>query len=204
MTIVAAFAAVSMNAQDFYVGGQLGFTSTTNTSEVSTGGSTVSNDLKNSQFIIGPEFGIKLGDNMAVGVALSYGHGSKEANINTEYKTNNFEIKPYFRYSFLQWDKLSLFADAQVGVSSGKITTEVSTGGTTTSTDEKTSGFSFAIVPGISYQVSDEINFVAKLGNGVGYWQEKYEPNSSTTYTDKTFGLNLNSLELMFGLYFNF
>ena len=204
MTVVAAIAAVSVNAQDFYVGGQLGFTSTTNTTEVSAAGATVSNDLKRSAFTFGPEFGIKLDDKMAVGVALTYGHTNRETGANTEVTGNNFEIKPYFRYAFLQWDKLSLFADAQIGVSTGKSTTDTTVGGVTTSTDVKESGFSFAIVPGISYQLTDQINFVAKLGNGLGYWQTKNEPNNTTTIKDKTFGLNLNSLGLVFGMYYNF
>lgn len=204
MTMVAACAALTMNAQ-IYVGGGLNFNNTTVTREFTAAGVTTSTDDKTTSFGIAPEVGFKLADNMAVGVAVGFDFSNNEPSATTKVKSNNFSIAPYFRYTALTWGNLSLFADAQVTVSTGKTTNEVTTGGVTVSSDDKTNGFSVAVVPGISYQANEKINFVAKLGRGIGYFQTKSEPaGGATTTTDKDFGLNLKTLGLSFGMYYNF
>ena len=203
MTMVAACAALTMNAQ-MYVGGSLNFNANTKTTEATAAGVTVSSDDKTTSFGIAPEVGFKLADNMAVGVAVGFDFSNNEPNSTTTVKNTNFNIAPYFRYTALTWGNLSLFADAQVTVSTGKKTTELTTTTGKVSSDDKTSGFSVAVVPGISYQLNDQINFVAKLGSGLGYFQTKEEPAAGPTVTDKNFGLDLNTLGLSFGMYYNF
>lgn len=212
MTLAAVAVAATMNAQ-LYVGGTLGFTSTTNKTEGTFNGVTQSNELTTTNFDFGPEVGYKLNDKMAVGLALTVGFANQETgkNPDTKRKTTNFAIKPYFRYTFVQFGKVGLFADGQIGIESGKISNEVNNNGTTTTTDVKTSGFSIAIVPGVSYQASDKISVVAKLGNGLGFWNTKTTtptPMGAQTIdvdnTTNTFGLNLNSLNLAVSLYYNF
>ena len=204
MTMVAACAALTMNAQ-MYVGGSLNFNSNTTTTETTVAGVTASSDNKTTSFGIAPEVGFKLADNMAVGVAVGFNMSNNEPSATTKVKTNNFSIAPYFRYTALSWGNLSLFADAKVTVSTGKTTNEVTTAGVTVSSDDKVNSFSVAIVPGISYQLNDQINFVATLGNGLGYFQTKTEPaGGARTITDKNFGLDLNTLGLSFGMYYNF
>ncbi len=202
MTIAAAFVATAMNAQ-FYVGGSLGFNSGKTTNEVSVAGTTTSTDSKATTFTIAPEVGMMLSDNMAIGVSLGFGTGKTEPTSSTTIKSNEFEIAPYFRYIFAKWGDVSLFADAQFAVATGKDKTEVTSGGTTTSTEIKNNGLSFSVAPGISYQASEKVNFVAKLGNGLGYWHQKSEAGSTTVKTN-TFGFNANTLELSFGMYYNF
>ena len=225
--MVAVCAALTMNAQ-MYVGGSLGFNSNTVSTDptVETIGTavvtTTTSDAKETTFKFAPEFGFKLADNMAVGVVLGFDMSNREPSYNTvttivggaattvapksttKVKGNNFSIAPYFRYTALTWGNLSLFADAQVTVATGKTTNEVTTGGVKVSADDKVNSFSVAVVPGISYQLNDQINFVAKLGNGLGYFQKKTEPAGDAAYTEKNIGLDLNSLGLSFGMYYNF
>jgi len=212
MTLAAVAVAATMNAQ-LYVGGTLGFTSTNNKTECTVNGVTQSTELTTTNFDFGPEVGYKLNDKMAVGLALTFGYTSQETakNPDTKDKTTNFAIKPYFRYTFVQFGKVGLFADGQIGIETGKTTREVNTNGATTSTDIKTSGFSIAIVPGVSYQASDKISVVAKLGNGLGFWNTKTTTPTNLggqtvdiDRTANTFGLNLNSLNLAVSLYYNF
>ncbi len=202
MTIAAAFVATTMSAQ-FYVGGSLGFNSGKTTNEVSVAGTTTSTDNKVTNFTIAPEVGMMLSDNMAIGVSLGFTNSKNEPTSSTTIKSNEFEIAPYFRYIFAKWGNVSLFADAQFAVATGKDKTETTSGSTTTSTEVKNNGYSFSVAPGISYQASEKVNFVAKLGDGLGYWHTKSEVGNSTAKAN-VFGINANTLGLSFGMYYNF
>lgn len=201
MTLVAAFVSVSMSAQ-YYVGGGVGFRTGTTTNEVTTAGIKTSTDLKSNGFSIVPEIGMKLDNKMAIGVALAYANSKSEYNPTTTYKVNEFEIAPYFRYTLATWGNLSLFTDAQFRVLTGKETIET-TGAADVET--KVNEWGLFIIPGISYQLNDKFNFVAKLGSGLGYANTKRE-NESTNVVRKTsdLGLSANSLGLTFGMYYNF
>ena len=201
MTLAAAFVAVNMSAQ-YYVGGGVGFRTGTTTNEVTAAGIKTSTDLKNNGFSIVPEIGMELDDKMAIGVALGYANSKSESTATITYKTNEFEIAPYFRYTLASWGNLSLFTDAQLRVLTGKETTET-TGAADVET--KVNEWGLFIVPGISYQLNDKFNFVAKLGSGLGYANTKRE-NESTNVVRKTstLGLSANSLGLTFGMYYNF
>ena len=201
MTLVAAFVSVSMSAQ-YYVGGGVGFRTGTTTNEVTTAGIKTSTDLKSNGFSIVPEIGMKLDNKMAIGVELGYANSKSEYNPTTTYKVNEFEIAPYFRYTLATWGNLSLFTDAQFRVLTGKETIET-TGAADVET--KVNEWGLFIIPGISYQLNDKFNFVAKLGSGLGYANTKRE-NESTNVVRKTsdLGLSANSLGLTFGMYYNF
>jgi hypothetical protein len=214
MTIAAVAFATTMNAQ-VYLGGSLGLQGGTTTKDYVLGNATVSQDVKTFTFEILPEIGYKINDKMAIGTVIGIDF-NKQTTPHETYddvvKGFYFNFKPYFRYTFVQWDKVSLFADAQVGMRFGKDTHESSASGVTVSYDEKYTQFSFAIVPGIAYQASEKVSVVAKLGNGLGYWHEKTStPRTSSngvsyddqTYTN-TYGLNLKTLGLTVGVYYNF
>ena len=206
MTLAAVAVAATVNAQ-MYVGGTLGFDTQNNKTEVSVNGATTTVELGTTTFSILPEFGYKIDEQMAIGVAFGYSYTSAETgkNPDTKNKTSRFEFNPYFRYTFLQMGSFSVFADAQVGFYTGKTTNESSVAGAVVSVEyPKVNGFSFAIRPGVAYQANDALTFVAKLGNGLGYWYDKVEISNTTTNTNSKFGLNLNTLGLQFGMYYNF
>ena len=234
MTLAAVAVAATMNAQ-LYVGGGLGFTSQNDKTErpiavtpTTTGTRTVEITTTSIEFL--PEVGYKLNDKMAVGAEFGISFAKKEypeyAAVNawgmgTLAKGEKFELsgteiafKPYFRYFLVNWDKVSLFVDGQVGITSGKYTGDYTdVNGATQSRDIKTTGFSIAVKPGIAFQASKKSSLVAKLGNGFGYFQDKTTTpvanpvGPGTVDMDETtskFGLNLNSLGLQFGAYYNF
>ena len=203
MTLAAAFVAVNMSAQ-YYVGGGVGFRTGTTTNEATAAGVTLSTDAKNSMFTIVPEIGMKLDDKMAIGVTVGYAttKSESETNPNVTSKLNEFQIAPYFRYTLASWGNLSLFTDAQLEVVTGKQTTETKGAA---DVDVKVNEWGLFIVPGISYQLNDKFNFVAKLGSGLGYANTKRE-NESTNAVRKTstFGFSASSMSLSFGMYYNF
>ena len=89
--MVAAFAALSMNAQnDMYVGGSLGFSTT------SYDGNNMGNTFK-----ILPEVGMKLDENWGIGVVVGYSNTkrTKEATGTVDLNSNAFTIAPYVRYT---------------------------------------------------------------------------------------------------------
>lgn len=215
MSVVALAVATTMNAQ-VYVGGSLGFSSSNDKTEASVNNVTVTEETKTTSFEILPEIGYKLNDNMAVGTVIGLTYSNidypTEENISHSLKGTYFNFKPYFRYYFAQWDKVSLFADAQIGFVTGKATEERSGNGVTVSSDVKSTEYSFAVVPGIAYQPTEKISIVAKLGKGLGYWHTKdttpTDNGNGGTYDvdviNNEFGLNLKSLGLTVGVYYNF
>ena len=178
MTMVAAFAAVSMNAQ-VYVGGSLGFASYDDSNKSHTA-------LK-----IMPEVGFNLDEDMAVGVALGYTQGSNAlawslTNPNEDLKT--FSIAPYLRYTFVKLGSVSLFADGRFEYA------HIDNDGA------KANGFGLGIVPGLSVNLNDKLSFVSHFGF-LGYQQAKADVDGAKAQS--TFGLDLDNA-LSFGLYYNF
>ena len=234
MTIAAVAFATTMNAQLYLGGsfGISGGTNTTD--KIEDGGNVVSRDVKKFSLEVLPEIGYKINDNMAVGAEIGvdftkettpnyYYVGTGYLQYDTTVKGTYFNFNPYFRYIFVTWDKVSLFCDAQVGLRFGKGSTETPYYDPTTGAhlgnqtrDVKYSSYSFAIVPGIAYQASEKISVVAKLGKGLGYWHEKTTTPDQYTLPvvgtvqydredfDNTFGLNLKTLGLTVGVYYNF
>lgn len=173
MTIVAAVAAVSVNAQ-VYVGGGLGFTSTSHDGESVT------------NFAIIPEVGYTLDENMALGLAFGY---AETGNDNSKVKT--LAVNPYLRYNVLKFGRANLFLD---GGFAFKNTDSKSAG-------YKTNEFAIGIKPGLSVSLNEKLSFVSHLGF-VGY--ETSKPDYDGAKSTNTFGLDLNSLNLTFGMYYNF
>lgn len=205
LSALVAVAAINANAQ-FYLGGSLGFTSTKNAVEYNYEGNKTKFDATNTNFNIAPEIGYKFDDKMAVGLSIGFTTG-KEGDIedkDASLKANAFTIQPYFRYTFVKWNKVSLFADVELGLAFGKVTNEYIEESVTYSSDTKVNDFHIAIVPGVAYQASDAISVVAKLGNGLGYWSSTIKPNDNIKQTASEFGLDVNTLGLTIGVYYNF
>ena len=176
MTIAAAFAAVIMNAQ-IYAGGGIGFKSVSYDGE------------SKSEFSIAPEVGYTLDENSAIGITLGY----------TSYQNDDkaLSVAPYYRYNFAKFGNVSLFAD---GTLSFRQYTEKD-GNLAENKDLKTNTFGLGVKPGISVALNDKLSFVTHCGF-IGYTNEKTDVDGAKATS--TFGLNLNSLNLNFGLYYNF
>ena len=205
LAIVALFTCItlSMNAQ-VYVGGSLGFTS----SKQSAGG----HDEDGSSFKFMPEIGYQLDPTLSIGVQVGYSHGYAafgsltvtdfKAAMNTAISTyvdisedntklNSFTFAPYVRYNVLDFGKANLFIEGSVGY------TNIKSEG---KNDTKIDALEIALRPGISFQLSDRISALAKLGS-FGYMEAK-EKESDMKIT--RFGLDADTYNLMLGINFLF
>ncbi|MBR1394528.1 MAG: outer membrane beta-barrel protein [Prevotella sp.] len=187
MTMAAALMAVSMNAQNMYVGGSLGFTTT------SYDGKTTNSTLK---FI--PEFGVSFNNLMGVGMEIGYSSSTKEA---TEPKLTNstFTFAPYFRLTPLHWGKVSVFADGKFALS---MNNNEQAGPNDNAVDNKTNTFGIYVQPGFAYNLNDKFTLVSKFGNLLGYRSSK--PDADGAKATNTFSFMDLSNNVQFGFYYNF
>lgn len=191
-------ATVAASAQ-VYIGGGINF-GTHKDSYVDVNGAKAP-DAETS-FGISPEVGYKLNDKWAVGIALGYDH-SKQG----DDKNNKFSIMPYARYTFVKWNRVGLFADAQFKFYSTKYTTKDITGYNETTgepiygdVDDKTTGWNIGIRPGISVGLTDKLTFITKVG-WLGYGSEK--PDGENMKASSDFGLNVDLTNVQFSLLFD-
>lgn len=168
IAVVAAFIGFSANAQ-LYVGGNIGLTSNA--------------DAKTTSFSLLPEVGYSLDDNMSFGAVVGFTSYAKKDN----YTDTNFILQPYFRYTFLELGPVKVFADAQLQLDfwNNKIYLTDNTTNTTSGTN-----FGIGIAPGIAIPVSDNLSFVAHLGQ-FGYY-------------NNTLMLGLNANNVLCGVYYSF
>ena len=188
MTLAAIAVAATMNAQ-VYVGGSLGFSYDKQ------------DEAKNTDWTVMPEIGYNLDDKSSVGIVLGFGitNNTNEMlgnaasafgkGVKTDKSAIQFGVMPYYRYKFLQFDKVDIFMDAQVGYVYTKL-------------DEwNNSTFTVGVRPGVAFNASDKVSFVAKLGKGL-FFESSKDKNVDAV---SKFGLNANTLAaLEIGMYYNF
>lgn len=195
MTLAAVAVAATMNAQ-MYIGGTFNLGFENKLTDVD------GNDATGMAFQIKPEIGFGLDEKSSVGFVIGFGmtNNTNEkmlegaaALIGKDVKTDKtaiqFEIAPYYRYKFLQFDKIDIFVDAQVGF----IYTKLDEWNNTT--------FNIGVRPGVAYNVNDKFSFVAKFGQGLFFQSSKDKDSDAKS----KFGLNANTLApLEIGAYYNF
>ena len=198
MTLAAVAVAATMNAQ-VYLGGALGLGFENKLMKEDGSG-----DATGMVFAIKPEIGYNLNEKSAVGIVLGFGVTNNsnemisrgdsfaelvEGNTKTDKSAIQFEVAPYFRYKFLQFEKVDLFIDAQVGFTYTKLDNWNNT------------TFGIGVRPGIAYTPTEKISLVAKLGNGLFFQSSKNKGQDARS----KFGLEGNTLgALEFGMYYNF
>lgn len=140
LVIALVFMALTAKAQ-LYVGGAIGFTSA------------------GPAFVLSPELGYDINDNMAVGGALGFEFGNG---------VFEFDIAPYFRYYFADWGDVRFFADAQFEFA------VVNVNGAGTGTR-----WGVGIRPGIAFPVNDRFSLVAHVMQ-IGYYNNAFAFNFNT------------------------
>ena len=190
MTLAAVCVAATMNAQG-YIGGSLGLDFQNKLIDKD------GKDATGMFFQIKPELGYNLDDKSSVGIVLGFGVTNKitvnGANPFAGHKTDKsaiqFQVAPYYRYKFLQFDKVDLFIDAMVALQYTKM-------------DEwNNTTFGVGVRPGVAFNANDKISFVAKLGDGLFFESSKDKDSDAVSH----FGLNANTLAaLEIGMYYNF
>ena len=173
--MVAAFAAINMNAQ-FYAGGSVAFEAWSSQK--------LAGDKSETVFKIMPEVGYNLTDEWAIGATVGY-QSDKFHGVNS-ISESAFSIAPYARYTFAKLGKVNLFVDGGLAFTSASKSdwTELAIG----------------LAPGLAVNVTDNLSFVSHIGF-IGY--DQLNPDGDDNNITK-FGLNLDSSNITFGLYYNF
>ena len=129
LTIMFAAFAFAANAQ-FVIGGQIGFNTNGGNDWYSNTAGNTTTDYQlpinvHTNFTIAPKFGYNLNEQMHVGVVLGFTtrvtkdyedfltfyRTNKDFQGWYKYTTNSFFFAPYFRYTFLTFNRLSCFAE---------------------------------------------------------------------------------------------
>ena len=175
MTMVAAFAAVSMNAQ-VYIGGSVAFEAWSSQK--------LAGDKSETVFKIMPEIGYNLNDEWAIGTVIGY-QNDKFNGVNG-VSESAFTIAPYARYTFSKLGKVNLFVDGGVGFTSASKAdwTELEVG----------------FKPGLAVNLTDNLSFVSHIGF-IGY--DLLNPDGDDNNISM-FGLSLDATDITFGLYYSF
>ncbi|NPD91333.1 porin family protein [Xylanibacter muris] len=193
LMLMIAFMAVTFSASaQVYIGGGIGFNSYKpyhhEKADV---------DTKTTINLV-PEIGYKLDDNMSIGLMLGYGH-SKEGDL----KNDVFAIEPYIRYTFVKWNKVSLFGEASFGYAHLKETKTYNDEdtGKEYSESEKASEWGIGVRPGIAIDLTDKLTLLTRVGY-LGY--TSYKPDGDNIKASSEFDFNLNGENLKFSLIYNF
>lgn len=175
MTLIAAFAAMSMNAQ-VYVGGSFAFEAWSSQK--------LAGDKSETVFKLMPEIGYNLNNEWAIGTVIGY--QSDKFNGVNGVSESAFSIAPYARYTFTKLGKVNLFVDGGISFTSASKAdwTELAIG----------------FEPGLAINLTDNLSFVSHIGF-IGY--DLLNPDGDDNNISK-FGLSLDGTDISFGLYYNF
>lgn len=151
---IAMMAFATMANAQLYVGGTLGIVNN-NSKEVDKDNKTELNPSVTG-FSLSPEVGFFLSDNFAVGLYINsrFGFVNSRAETPVKVRTTSFGLSPYARWYAVKGEKLGLFLEGQLGWSleGGKTIS-----GDVTVASPKTNTFGVTIVPGISYDVTENV-----------------------------------------------
>lgn len=174
--ITIAFVAAAFFAQaQIFVGGSLGFDNTKDP----LGGTAE----KITTISVIPTVGYMFADNMGVGADLGMTF-EKKKDGNGDPKTTDFVIAPYFRYVFAEIDNFKFYGDLKLDLKFGTYKEEDADA-------IKTSTVGFGVVPGMSYDLTDNISMVATLNVlRLGYTQNKMDDEKESSFG---FGVNENT-----------
>jgi hypothetical protein len=187
MLVVLALAMVSFaNAQkkgSILVMGSIEY----NSQNVSNSGS----EEKYNTFNFSPKVGYQFHENWTAGIEAGVGSSKQETSNNNEYKTNNFSLGGFLRYSKPLNQTFSAYADLGVGYQSRKVTQDVGPVNTINEGD----GFYIGITPAILVNVGKGFGLNFNVG-GLGYNTLNYDGNDGN-------GDNVKNFNFSFGQQFS-
>lgn len=161
-------AAISANAQA-YIGGSVGFLTTSYAGESTTSWSIL------------PEFGYNLNENWAVGMLIGYGESGSD-----DDKVKTLQVSPYARYTAVKLNKVNVFLDGGVAYAN------------TDYAGAKLNTFEVGIKPGVAVNLDEKLSFVAHFGFlGYDYSKAKGADEGASSFgfnldSNVSFGLYLN------------
>ncbi len=168
LTLALAAFAFAANAQ-FVVGGSLGFNhqGIKNTNDGKEYWTATPN--KTTGFNINLKGGYQINEDLQAGLLIGFNStksvneqdmgATGSVNNTTTIKSHDFRFGVYGRYTCLHFNKISLFAEGQLAIAMGGGKTEVEAANTPTVTTDapKTFDLGLKIIPGISYNLTDNL-----------------------------------------------
>lgn len=145
---------------------------------------------KNNYFGFSPKVGYQFHQNWTAGIEAGVGTNKQESG-NNEYKTNNFSLGGFLRYSKPLNQTFSAYADLGVGYQNRKVTNSV---GPISATNEG-DGFYIGVTPAIFINVNKGFGLNFNIG-GLGYNTLNYDGNNGN-------GDNVKSFNFSFGQAFS-
>ena len=201
---VAIFATILVGNAQIFVGGSLGFSAASG--KIETTNSSAVDLPSTSTFLFSPFAGYQLSDELAAGVKfgidsriqkrqVTIGSGSETEEEKTSTLLWNFGV--FGRYNVVQLNKFSVLVEGTLGIhggSIGKVT------GPNPIDGNSAFGFSFGVVPGLSYALGDRLSLEAwfsmfRLGFTTTTVTQKHNTGASATETktsSKRFHIEIN------------
>ncbi len=165
LIVLISFFFISSNAQVF-VGGNFNISASGDKTDA---GTTAEEKLFDYGFYLSPYAGKFLSDDFAVGIALSVGNTRNQTNDNPETfsKSTSFGVSPFIRYYAGRWNKLSVFAQGQIGLYYGFSKNKT---GDITVDGPKTLRTNIEFFPGLSFDLSENFSLLTTLNFfNIGY-----------------------------------
>ena len=196
--LMAAFAVATLTANaQFYIGGSLGFNSSSDKYNAAP------TEITTSAITIAPEVGYTLNEKWGIGLAfdVAFNNNKREtAGTSVENNSTTIGVKPYARYQALQWGKANIFVDGGINF------------GMTSRKDWKSSmDLGVFVTPGIAYQISDCISIVGKINNLFAFGFHKDDvpdvagtPDAPTRINANLAASGFNVGALSFGVFYTF
>ncbi len=223
--------AMTASAQ-VYVGGQIGFTSSSVNLDMDG-----TNSVSGTSFKILPEVGYKINDKWAVGIQVGYSKGisafgtfdvndfnSLAKNVGSaaldiasssdqfidevdrskapNIKLNAFRVAPYVRYTFLKAGNFDFFLEGGIAYTNIKAK-NASKLANILPDDPTINAFEIAVRPGITFNINQHAQVVAKIG-ALGYQNAKLDMGMGFKPSLNRFGLEVDGDDLSLGFNYQF
>jgi hypothetical protein len=169
MFVAALCSSASLFAQDapakkYFLGGSVGFNSTTQENTTGAFPNYVTTKGTNTTYTVAPEFGFYIRKNTALGIKLAYSHSGGD-NL---YTSNSYVASPFVRFIVpIGSSRFSVYND--LGISAGYSENMEGMAGGGLVGDAKTLNLGAFYEPGIQFRLKHNINLMATLGNLLNY-----------------------------------
>jgi hypothetical protein len=171
-----AFLGVAYANAQTYVGGSLGFSSTTN--DPKSGSKTTV-----SAYSFDPEIGYNLDPKLDIGLELLLG-----AKKDGDTKSSAFGASPYLRYSLLEFGQFSVLGKASLFVVGG------STKANANAIENKTTSFGLNVAPILAFNLTEHISLLANLNFlSLNFIQTNRKVGSTDLGKSTGFGLGIDA-----------
>jgi hypothetical protein len=192
-----------------FVGGSLGFSSSSSKFEYKTGGTTLKSDgPKRNDFILMPSIGYMLSNQLAIGAGLGFSSSSLKQDDDGDEETtttNSLVFSPNASYfmPFAGSQRFGFIANAAIPVSIGTTKHETTFNNTTVSHKSNNRSFGLALSPGLYYFPASRFMLTAQMGNFLRFTSTTSEDKNNDTTEKDTYNrfelLNFSTMGLSFG-----